>query len=192
MTSVDDLTAGAVARPPAPAGESAGPPLTDLVIEVRRALRAELSLLAQARGEAQAREHLGVASGQLDASGNALLKLFEVPAGATGYLMAAALDEPAVATAANPDTNANLWHGIFAGGPAARAPADVIGPGSLLDCRPLAPTPDAQIPFVYTYGSERAAPTLVGPGTFYAVIQAATAGRLIVCRWHVYVAQPEP
>ena len=38
-----------VARPPAPGEESAGPPTSELVLELRSAVRAELALLAQAR-----------------------------------------------------------------------------------------------------------------------------------------------
>ncbi len=181
-----------VATPPPPGEEVAGPAITPLLVEVRHAIRAELALLAQAKLETQTRQQSGLAQGQTDASGNAALQLFQVPGGATGRLVWATLDEAGVTPAA-PDTSATLWHAIYAASSAGIFdPTQIIAVGSLLDYRLNAPTRgDALIPDVYSYSDVKAAPTLVGPATFYLVVQAATATRRIACRYTVYIEQPE-
>ena len=181
-----------VGRPGAPGSESAGPPLTDLVWEMRRAVEALEGLYRGARLEAQVRYQAFGVQLQLDANGDGAAKLFEVPGGATGYLMHCALDEAGVTPAA-PDTSATLWHAIYAsaaGGTPTAAQLAVVG--NLLDCTPMSPTVDAQIPFVYLYGAKEAALVLVGPGSFYLVVDAATASRQCFARGGVLVEQPEP
>lgn len=181
----------AVRRAPAPGEEAAGPPLTHLVVDLRRAVDALEALYRRARQEAQVRYVTGRAGGQTDANGDAAIFLFEVPQGATGYLVHCALDEDGV-TPANPDTSLNLWHAIYAGSGKDQTRAQVVAVGSLLDCTPQSPGIDTQIPFVYLYGEHYAAPTLVGPQSFYLVIDAATASKQIGVRFGLLIEQPEP
>jgi hypothetical protein len=178
---------------PPPGEEVAGPALAPFLLELRGALRAELELLASARLGSRARTYSGVASGQTDGSGNAVLPLFEVPNGGIGRLVWATIDEAAV-TPATPDTSGSLFHGVWAASASGiTTVAAVVAVGSLLDYRLNAPTRgDALIPDVYSYGSEVAAPTLVGPATFYFVVEAANTAKQVACRWTVVVDQPNP
>ena len=180
-----------VARPPAPGEESAGPPTSELVLELRSAVRAELALLAQARLEALEREILGLVAFNSDGSGNGFVELAEVPGGATGYLTWLTVDVDG-STPATPTTSGTLWLAVYAGAQGARGSADVAVIGSLLDCQPATPAADAQIPAVFSYGARDAAPALVGPGTFYVVVASSAASKLHVCRFRVVLVQPEP
>lgn len=177
---------------PYPGTEAGGPPLVDLVRMLERVAIGQEALYRQARWEATRRIQRGVTNGATDANGDAILPLFQVPQGATGYLMLCTLDEAGVTPAA-PDTNANLYHGIYAtNGPVSRA-ADVIAVGQLLDTLPDAATAgDFKIPAVYKYPDAAGAPSLVGPGFFVVYIDAATATRQVAARWAVLVEQPEP
>ena len=60
---------GRVLRPPPPGGESAGPPLTDLVVTVRDAVSALEALYHQARYEAMYRIQRGVTQSATDSNG---------------------------------------------------------------------------------------------------------------------------
>lgn len=182
--------AGRVERPPAPGTESAGPALTELVVEFRRTTQALEQLTRQARLDAQLRLATGVVTGNTDANGDAALRLFEVPAGATGSLMLLALDEGGVTPAA-PDTAGTLWHAIYAGPQGASSAAQIISIGNMLDCQPLTPAADAQIPYSYTYADRWGAPTLRGPQTFWLVVDGATAARQLAARFAVLLSQPD-
>lgn len=184
---------GRVLRPPAPGSDSTGPALTELVVSVRQAVAALQALYSQARAEAMYRIQRGVAQGATDGTtGDALLQLFQVPQGCTGYLMLCALDEAGVTPAA-PDTSGTLWHAIYGtAGPAANQ-ADVVAVGQLFDFQLNAPTRgDAMLPDTYKYASKEGAPSLVGPGVFWAVIDAANTARQVAARYAVLVEQPEP
>ena len=184
--------AGQVRQPPAPGEEAAGPALTNLVRELRESVIGLESLYRQALRTARERYYTGVALDQTDSNGDAVIHLFSVPQGATGHLLLAAVDEAGVTPAA-PDTSANLWHAIYAAsGPGMERAADVAVVGSLMDCLPTSTTVDAVIPFAYLYGDRYSAPTLVGPQSFYLVIDAATAARQVAVRYGVLVVQPEP
>jgi hypothetical protein len=150
-------------------------------------------LYHQARYEAMYRIQRGVAQGATDSStGDALLQLFQVPQGCTGYLMLCALDEAGV-TPAVPDTSATLWHAIYGTGGPASTQAGVVAVGQLFDFQLNAPTRgDAMLPDVYKYAAKEGAPSLVGPGVFWAVIDAATVSRQVAARYAVLVEQPEP
>lgn len=183
---------GIQTQEPYPGREVGGPALTDLVMTIRQVAEGMEALYRQARFESMRRIQRGVTPGQTDANGDCILPLFQVPQGATGHLMLCALDEAGVTPAA-PDTNANLYHGIYGiTGPTQRA-ADVIAVGNLLDTLADAATAgDFKIPAVYKYTDPLGAPSLVGPGMFVAYIDAATAARQVAARWAVYVEQPEP
>lgn len=178
---------------PHPGGEVAGPALTDLVITMRRAAEGMEQLFRQARMEAMFRFQRGVAQGQTDANGDALLHLFEVPQGATGYLTMVTL-ELAGADPANPVTGANPWHAIYAAqGTRSSRLADIIQVGGLVDFLLTDATAgQAKLPDVYKYGDKNSAPSLVGPNSFWAVIRLFTAARQVTARWQVLVEQPEP
>lgn len=180
---------GRVRRPPAPGEISAGPALTELVVETRRAAVAIEQLTRAARAEAHVREYQLRGSFNTDANGDGGARLFEVPQGATGYLVWLALDQVGVSPA-GPDTSADLWHALYSG--AGASAAAVIAVGNLLDCQPLTPAADAQIPYVYSYGSRESAPTLIGPEAFWIVVDGATASRTHGYRGKVIVLQPEP
>lgn len=183
---------GRVRQPAAPAAGSAGPPLTEMVAELADTRRALQALAAQARMEARERYVTGSAQGQTDTNGDLAVRLFEVPQGATGHLMLAAVDF-AGATLASPVTSANLWHALYAGQQGASATAaQVTSVGNMLDGQPLSPAVDAQLPYVYAYGDRWGAPTLVGPGAFWLVVDAATASRQVAVRFGVLLVQPEP
>lgn len=192
MTNLEVDVPGRVTQPPAPGAESAGPPLTDLVQELKRAAEGLESLYRQARFEARERVQTVRAQDDTDGNGDALLELLSVPQGATGYLMSLVLELSGVTPAA-PMTSATLWHAIYAAsGPGISVSAQVVAQGALLDCSPLTPAADAQLPYVYTYGDRYGAPTLVGPQTFYAVVDAATAARVVSARASILIVQPEP
>ncbi len=176
---------------PPPGAEAVGPPLTDLVIEMRRAAQAMEALYRQAKLEALERLQTGVTQGVTDGNGDAVLRIFEVPQACTGYLMLCAVDEAGV-TPATPDTSATLWHAIYAGGAGSPTAAQVTAVGNQLDQIPNSPTVDGQIPFTYIYADRYSAPALVGPGVFYLVIDAATATRQVAARYQVLVVQVEP
>lgn len=190
-----DAVRGLVRTPPAPGAESAGPPLSELVIATRQAVQAELALYRQAQLEARRRTYELVAQGQSDANGDVFLALFSVPGGATGHLTRCCVDMAGVTPAA-PVTSANLWLAIVAGsGPGATAPpvANAVQVGSMLHCSPSSPAADAQIPCVLVNAENlESAPTLVGPATFYLQIDATTAARQVAARYVVVVEQPEP
>lgn len=183
---------GRVATPPAPGTESIGPPLVDLVAELRHTAQVMQSLFSYARRDVRYRlQHL-TGQFQCDGNGDGGVEIFEVPQGAVASLGWLAIDEGADAvTPANPDTNANLWHAIFAVGSGTPTAAQAAAKGGFLDGRPNAPTPDAQIPFAYVYGSEKAAPRLAGPQAFWLVVDAATADSMITFRGIVCVEQPD-
>lgn len=183
---------GRALRHPAPGAESVGPALVDFVQELRRTTAGLEALYSQARLEAMYRTQRGVAQGQTDSNGDLVLPLFTVPGGCTGYLMYAAIDEAGVTPAA-PDTNANLWHAIYAAAaPLATRQADVVAVGQLLDFQLTAATAgDAKIPDVYRYSDKVGAPSIHGPLTFYLVVDAATAARQVAVRYAVLVEQPE-
>lgn len=182
---------GRVERPPAPGAESAGPALVDLVRELREVTRLGQAYFARARLAAAEQLYAGMVQDATDANGDAALKLFEVPQGSTGYLTLATVDEAGF-TPASPDTSANLWHAIYAGPPGDATPAQIALVGNMFDCLPQNPTVDAQIPFNYCYGTKEAAPALVGPGSFWFVIDAATATRQVAVRYNVLVCRTEP
>jgi len=191
MTSPEYDVPASVRVPPAPGEESAGPALTDLVRETRRAATALEALYRQARYEAGERLYPVMVPFATDGNGDAAIKVFEVPQGATGYLMQLALDQAGVTPAA-PNTSASLWHAIYAGPQGTLTQAQVRAVGALLDCSPLTPAADAQIPYVYTYGDRYGAPALVGPGVFWFVVDAATASVQHAIRANLLVVQPEP
>jgi hypothetical protein len=180
----------AVRKPLGPDEDIAGPALTPLVYELRRVVNGLDILYARARQEAQLRPQIGVAQANTDANGDALLKLFEVPQGATAYLMLCAIDQAGV-DPGSPQTSATMWHAIYGAGAGVSA-AGVVAVGNLMDARPNAPTIDAQIPFAYVYASHYGAPTLIGPATFYVVIDGAGATRQVAARFVALVEQPEP
>lgn len=182
---------GVVRRPAEPASEVAGPPLTELVYQLRRAADGLHSLYARAKQESQVRYYTGRAQGQTDGNGDVAIWLQEVPQGATGYLTICAIDMAGVTPAA-PVTSANLWHAIYAGGGINLTAAQITVVGAMLDCSPDSPVADGQLPFVYRYGDWRCSPTLVGPQSFYVVIDAATAARQIGVRFGMLIEQPEP
>lgn len=171
----------------------AGPALTDLVVQLARTNDALGQLYRQAQAEARERRHGFVKSTQSDAGGEAVLELFTVPQGATGYLMYLALEGDG-ATPGTPVTSATMWHAVYGSSdPGLKTFAQLTAQlGGLLDCQPLTPAADAQVPYVYTYGDRYGAPTLVGPGTFYLVVNDFTASRQMVARGAVLVEQPEP
>jgi len=173
--------------------EVAGPAMVELVTIMARTASIMHSLEQRAKAEARQRLYAGRAAGQTDANGDVAIPLFEVPQGATGYLMRCAIDFAGV-TPAGPLTNANLWHAIYEGGPpgSGMTAAQVVAVGNLLDAQPQSPTVDAVLPYVYAYGDRYAAPVLVGPGTFWAIVDAATAARQVGVRYSVLVEQPEP
>jgi hypothetical protein len=153
-------------------------------------------LALQAKSTAHERLQTGVSSAQLDNNGDAVIHLFSVPQGATGYLMLAAVEE-ATFTPAAPDTSGTLWHAIYeAPGAGMDTQAQVVAQGSLRDFLLSAPTRgDAMIPDVYKYADRYGAPSAVGPNSFYLVIDAAAGvagGRKVTCAWQVLVCQPEP
>ena len=192
MTSPDYDVPAAVRRPRAPAEEVAGPALTDLVAEFRRANDGMAQLLQRAKMEAIERCYHGRTQFGTDSNGDGCASLFAVPQGATGYLMMLAIDQDGVTPAA-PNTAPTLWHAIYDGSqPDITDPTKIIKVGSLLDCSPLSPAADAQLPYVYTYGDRYGAPTLVGPGVFYFVVDGATASKQHALRYNVVIAQPEP
>jgi hypothetical protein len=172
-------------------GPMAGPPLTDLVVELRRTADAMMQLYRQAQFTARERVHRVKASAQLDANGDAAIELFQVPQGSTGYLMILAIEQ-GTATPGTPITSATLWHAIFGHTDGGQKSAAQAAAGTLLDCSPITPAADAQIPYVYTYGDRYGSPTLVGPGTFYLVIDASTASEAVHVNGSVLVCQPEP
>jgi hypothetical protein len=179
-----------VRQPLGPDPDVAGPALTPIVYELQRVVNGLDVLYSRARMEAQLRPQVGVAQANTDANGDAVLKLFEVPQGATAYLLLCALDQAGV-DPASPQTSATLWHAIYGAG-AGVSTTGVVAVGNLMDARPNAPTPDAQIPFAYVYASRYGAPTLVGPATFYAVIDGAGATRQVAARFVALIEQPEP
>lgn len=180
---------GTVARPPAPGAESAGPPLVDLVQELRATTAAAMRLFADARRDVQYRFQQIRAQVTLDANGDGAVILYQVPQGASAALTWLAVDEASV-TPANPDTSANLWHAIYAGPPGSPTAVQVAARGALLDCRPTAPGTDAQIPTSYIWGDQKAAPRLVGPECFWFVIDAGTANAEVFLRGVACVEQP--
>lgn len=173
---------------PEPGSEVGGPALTDLVVEIRRAVEGLHHLYGQARSQLRERIQTERVGFNTDASGNAIVSLFQVPDGATGYLMLCSLEERGK-TPASPDTSAELWHGIY-GLASAGQGITTVPFGGMLDCSPLTPAADAQIPYVYTYGDRHGAPTLTGPGTFYFVVQGATASVQGSVRAQVLVCHP--
>jgi hypothetical protein len=190
--STDVEVPGRVLTPPAPGAESAGPALVDLVQDLGHTVRVMQSLFMDARRDLRYRYQTVRAQFQCDANGDGAVELFEVPQGAVAALVILAIDSGGAAiTPANPDTGANLWHAIYAAGGGSGTAAQVAAKGNLLDCRPNAPTPDAQIPFAYVYGSEQAAPRLQGPEAFYLVVDAAAANSQILARGVVCIEQPE-
>lgn len=175
-----------------PGEEIAGPSTSPLVVETLQALRAEIALLAQARIESRDRYNPLSTVGQTDGNGDAVIELYTVPGGSTGHLVWVAVDEDGVTPGA-PDTSDDLWHAIYAGQPGAPpTAASIRSVGSLLDMQPASPITNAQIPSVYVYGSEHSAPSLVGPGTFYLVIDGATASIQIGVRFGIVLHAPEP
>lgn len=181
---------GRVRTPPAPGEESAGPPLTEMVALLGRTVAGLDALYRQARQEAVKREYHGVASGQTDANGDLAVRLYEVPQGATGKLLYATFDLAGV-TPASPMTAATLWHGIYAAPAGASTLAQVVAVGAMLDCQPDTVAADTQLPFPYHW-DYLAGPGLVGPGAFYAVVDATTAARQLAVRFGVCIEQPEP
>lgn len=179
--------------PPEPGEESAGPSLSELN-ELTLHSRLLAKVLADlAERQAAFRSFPFLAPGQTDGSGNATVPLFSVPAGAYGRLVWLALDEQGV-TPNSPDAGANLWHGIYAGtSPTASSfvpSTAVLAVGNLLDFRTNGATAGkSRIPDVYAYQDRFAAPTLLGPATFYLVVQAANANKQIFARGVVYVEQ---
>lgn len=183
---------GRVVRPPAPGAESVGPPLVELVQELRHTAQVMQSLFRHARQDVRYRLQYLRGQFALDGNGDGAAELFEVPQGAVASLGWLALDEGGAAvTPANPTTSANLWHAIFAVGSGTPTAAQAASKGAFLDGRPNAPTPDAQIPFAYVYGSEKAAPRLAGPQAFWLVVDAATANAVITFNGIVCVEQPD-
>lgn len=188
----DELAARVAAGRP-PGEEVAGPAITPFVVATREAIRAELALYRHAQWEAREQLHRGVAVDQSDSNGDALLELFSVPAGATGYLMRAIVDLAGVTPAA-PMTAATLWLAIIAlSGPGQTTPPAAIPVGSLMALSPNTPAVDAQIPTELVRSEHKeSAPALVGPATFYLIVDATTADRQVACRWQVLVERPEP
>lgn len=187
----DRPVVGRVIQPPAPGRESAGPPLTELVQEIASVARGMHELFAHARREARYRVQYLRSQVQCDSNGDAAVVLFEVPQGASASLTWLSIDEGgATITPAAPDTTATLWHAIYAGGGGAPTQALRAVKGNLLDCRPNDPTVDAQIPFAYVWGDEKAAPRLVGPEAFIFVVDGATANAQILLRGAVCIEQP--
>lgn len=182
---------GRVVTPPAPGAESAGPALVDLVQELRAVSQLAQMYFNRARLAAGEQMYTGVQQEATDANGDAAVRLFEVPQGTTGYLTLATVDEAGVTPAA-PDTSANLWHAIYAGPPGDPTPAQLALVGNMLDAMPNSPVVDAMIPFNYAYGNKETAPTLVGPGTFWFVVDAANATRQIAVRYNVVICRTEP
>lgn len=186
-----DITPG-IRRPPAPGSESAGPPVGELIQLLHRNALGLESLYRQAQSEARERCIHGSASFNSDGNGDGTVGLFAVPGGATGYLMHLAIDQEG-STPAAPNSNATLWHAIYAGtGAGITDPTKVVAQGALLDCSPSSPLTDAQIPYVYLYGDRYGAPSLVGPGAFYFVVDGALANRRHSLRFNIVISQPEP
>lgn len=179
---------GRAMTPPAPGQETIGPALVDLVAELRQVVSLERVLAARAARDAIEDIYTGMVQGATDANGDAALKLFEVPQGAKGYLTLATVDMAGV-TPASPDTNANLWHGIYGSSAADPTAAQADQVGGLLDAMPNSPSVDAMIPFNYAYGNRETAPCIMGPQAFYFVIDAATATRQIAVRFNVVVCR---
>lgn len=181
-----------VKQPPPPGEESAGYPLTPLVTELKAQRQILDKLHARALSEMQCRTAIIRASNNTDAgTGDAVLELYEVPPGYIGYLVHLQVDEAGVTPAA-PDTNANLWLGIYGGEQSGQTTqAQVVAIGALLDALPDRPTAaggfDGQIPATFRYGDYRCAPTLKGGSVFYLVIDAATASRQVYARGTVYL-----
>lgn len=195
MTMTEDpnvAVPGSIRPLPPPGQEAVGPLLTDLVTEMQRATRESLILFRNAIADKQDRIEEFTKQFQVDANGDGCVALFTVPAGAIGRIVICNVDEAGV-TPANPDTNANLWHGIFvvSGGQNIQNPAQVAVGGSMRDAMPSAPTTDAMIPFTYVYGDRTAGPVARGGDTFYLVVDAATASRLIYVSGAVAVSQPD-
>lgn len=168
-----------------------GPELAQMVQLLERTAEGLAALYRMARLEAQYRYQSYNVGFESDSNGDGAVLLFEVPQGATGYLMHCAVDEAGV-TPATPDTRATLWHAIVAAGGGTPTAAQVKQARALLDCSPVVPTIDTQIPFVYLYGDPKAAPCLVGPQAFYLVVDAANPAVQISARGGVYIEQPEP
>lgn len=183
--------AAGVRRPPEPGAEVAGPPLTDLVAELRSVAQGMERLYREAIREAQVRTVTQRAPFQTDSNGDGAVDLFQVPQGATGYLtrLVANLGDT---TPAAPVTAATLWHAILGGQAGTETFAQAFRNGTLLAFQPDSPAADAQLPAQYEFGDFRTAPCLVGPQTFIFVVDGATANSQIVCQFTVLIVQPEP
>lgn len=186
---VSEQVPGRLVTPPAPGTESIGPAMVDLVTEMRSIARMTQALYTDAVRDVRYRYEYVRKQFQCDANGDGAVQIFEVPQGATAALTVLSVDQPGVTPAA-PNTSADLWHAIFGGPGGNPTPAQVNAKGEMLDMRPNAPSPDAQIPFAYLYGDVKAAPRLPGPEAFWFVVDAATASAQILLRGIVCIEQP--
>jgi hypothetical protein len=172
----DLSSAGHIKQPPAPGEESAGPAMTALVFEMRRAVEIATALQRQAIFDKQHRNDIiQRVPFQTDGSGNAAGKLFEVPGGATAYLMRFVLElqgrTPATAALA-----AGAY-AVISSQPAQGAAGTAPPIGSSLLWLPDA-TQSAQplaIPAVLNFAHPVAAPALRGPQSFYFTLVGVAA-----------------
>lgn len=174
---------GSSSRPPAPGGESAGPPLTMLDFQTSLERMLERLLERDARQRSGYRYYEAVIPFATDASGNAAVKLFEVPAGALGSLVLVAVDEAGV-TPQSPDTRATLSLELVIGSAGTTLSASV---GELVDCLPQTPGVAAQIPSTFNYGDKETSPRTTGPRAFWLVVQNANASKQCAARIGVCV-----
>ncbi len=182
---------GALGHAPQPGAESVGPALTQLVQATAQAQQTLNALVRSAQHEERKRMQQFSKAGNTGETGDLLLELFTVPAMCTGYLGWVSIDEAGV-TPANPDTSNDLYLALYAAsGAGMTEAAQVVAAGSLLDAIPSAPNVNAQVPFTFVYGHWRTAPMLIGPSTFYLVVDAATAARQVSARGAVYIEQPD-
>lgn len=169
-------------------GPGAGPPLTELVVELRRAIDAQNQLALRAARDLQERRVQVAAQANPDGSNDVVMQIYEVPQGALAYLIGLAVEQDG-ATPATPTTSATLWHAIYgcpSGG--SKTIAQVIAQGQLLACQPDSPAADTQLPYVYNFGDS--APSVFGPGALYLVADSVTAARVVSCRGTIKVCEP--
>jgi hypothetical protein len=171
-----------------PGSEVVGPAMVDLMQRFDRVASVMGALLRQAEHAKQDFMVEQVVPFQTDASGNAVVMLYQVPQGAIGSLCLLGIDEAAV-TADSPDTRATLSLTIY------RAPAGTTMPatavGALLDCLPQTPGVATQIPQSFTYGTTRTSPTIKGPLAFWLSVRNANTSRQCSATFSCYVCLPE-
>lgn len=168
---------GDVAKPPPPGEEVAGPPLFDLVKELRHAQEVGRQLLEESNKLLQRRTIVRRGNGQTDASGNVDIPLFVVPMGFEFVVTRVNVESPAF-TPAVPYSAATAWIALILG--------DRFGVGAILDFLPNPPLASGPIlPCLFTDGADQAG-VLRGGEQVSIHLANGPVNSAIVCRLQGY------